>query len=92
LIFVHLNNDWINIISKFGHLNDFEQENITKQILLRLNYNIVGTKFCIDSKSNIYCNAEVFYNSLNSEYLKRILVQIVNAISLFYQEIIKKQN
>jgi len=69
----------------------FEKNFKIRRLLLHLNFKIVGSKFCIDSKYNIYCNAEIFSNSLNSEYLKRTLVQIVNAISLFHQEVIKKQ-
>jgi hypothetical protein len=90
LLFISNKGDWINVSSKVDTLDNFDDHNKIEELLLRLNLRVMGTKFCVDSNSNIYCNAELFFKSSNSESIKKILVQTVNAVSLYYQEIIKK--
>ncbi|MBD3352815.1 MAG: hypothetical protein GF364_15110 [Candidatus Lokiarchaeota archaeon] len=79
LIYLDDTEDWIKISSKIGNLGEIsESKDVLKQ-LLRFNNTILGPKVTIDKENNLLIHYEMLMDSLSSENLKTITLQIVNA-------------
>ncbi len=88
IIFSNDNPDWISLVSNIGNIKIFEKidDEAIFHKLLRLNSNISGPKFSLDKNSDIICRIELYKDAIKSEILKNMMLQMVQAISMFYKQ------
>ena len=84
VIFLVGNEEWVKlaaILQKIDSNNEKKNKLIFK--MNRLNNKILGCKFSIDQKNQIICSSELHEDAFNFIILKKLLMQIVKAISTF---------